>query len=395
MISWAKLGFRGAEDKNILIMHITGDGLPAVATKHSGGSLNNNMPGSADVRWERGLTDGVYTSWKHSSLSTSLQGQSFFKSGSTIETEDGFGCEELLCPKLEVSFCKDFNCCGVLLRDLHDLCRHYEEAHVRFEDENLLASNAQSLSNASLVGRPIQDGRVRVDAYESFGSDMDLDQEFAFDHLFQSLSESEKQGQNLVPLSISTRDFLLSSNMSTPTSSMPSTPTFDSSQEFLVVDMDDTETVVLNGSSLITEEWVKQQMMKKQRHQGVSLSDTESQGTIDSPGSNFVVVDKPYKCPVPGCDKAYKNQNGLKYHKLHGHCTASMVLQDTTVPLAFSGDGIPMGSKGNPVVENKPYKCELCNKRYKNLNGLKYHKAHSHRQISMAQVQREVLMQGW
>jgi transcription factor SFP1 len=24
---------------------------------------------------------------------------------------------------------------------------------------------------------------------------------------------------------------------------------------------------------------------------------------------------KPYRCPVIGCEKAYKNQNGLKYHK--------------------------------------------------------------------------------
>jgi transcription factor SFP1 len=24
---------------------------------------------------------------------------------------------------------------------------------------------------------------------------------------------------------------------------------------------------------------------------------------------------KPFRCPVIGCEKAYKNQNGLKYHK--------------------------------------------------------------------------------
>lgn len=363
-------------------------------------SLSTSMQSPMDVRRERSANDSVYASWKYGSLSTSLQGQSFLRSGgSTLESEDGFGCEELLCPKLEISFCKDFNCCGVLLRDLHDLCRHYEEAHVRVEDEGILVSGAHCLPGGALPcrpGRPGWDGKVRGEGYETYGLDMELDQEFAFDHLFQSLSDTEKQGQNVVPLSVSTRDFLLSSsNMSTPSSSMPSTPTFDSSQEFLVVDMEDTEGAVLNGTSLLAEEWVKQQMMKKQRQQGISLSDTESQGTIDSPGSNFVVVDKPYKCPVPGCDKAYKNQNGLKYHKLHGHCTSTMMLQDTIVPVAFSNEGVVVAPKGNPVVENKPYKCELCNKRYKNLNGLKYHKAHSHRQISMAQVQREVLMQGW
>lgn len=30
--------------------------------------------------------------------------------------------------------------------------------------------------------------------------------------------------------------------------------------------------------------------------------------------------EKPYRCIIPGCDKAYKNPNGLKYHNLHGHC---------------------------------------------------------------------------
>jgi transcription factor SFP1 len=29
------------------------------------------------------------------------------------------------------------------------------------------------------------------------------------------------------------------------------------------------------------------------------------------------------------------------------------------------------------MEKEKPYKCETCGKRYKNLNGLKYHKTHS------------------
>ena len=29
------------------------------------------------------------------------------------------------------------------------------------------------------------------------------------------------------------------------------------------------------------------------------------------------------------------------------------------------------------MEKEKPYKCDHCGKRYKNLNGLKYHKAHS------------------
>jgi transcription factor SFP1 len=29
------------------------------------------------------------------------------------------------------------------------------------------------------------------------------------------------------------------------------------------------------------------------------------------------------------------------------------------------------------MEKEKPYRCEVCGKRYKNLNGLKYHRAHS------------------
>jgi hypothetical protein len=30
-------------------------------------------------------------------------------------------------------------------------------------------------------------------------------------------------------------------------------------------------------------------------------------------------TDKPFACPVPGCKKRYKNINGIKYHAKHGH----------------------------------------------------------------------------
>lgn len=58
---------------------------------------------------------------------------------------------------LEASFCRDFACCGLILNDLHDLLQHYEECHVRLEDdENSLFDDesenswSPSLSFASL-----------------------------------------------------------------------------------------------------------------------------------------------------------------------------------------------------------------------------------------------------
>ncbi|KAK2787755.1 Transcriptional regulator of ribosomal biogenesis protein [Onygenales sp. PD_12] len=86
---------------------------------------------------------------------------------------------------------------------------------------------------------------------------------------------------------------------------------------------------------------------------------------------------KPFRCPVIGCEKAYKNQNGLKYHKSHGHNnqqlhdnadgTFSIVNPETCTPYP--------GTLG--MEKEKPFRCEVCGKRYKNLNGLKYHRSHS------------------
>ncbi|TLD26556.1 hypothetical protein PspLS_04404 [Pyricularia sp. CBS 133598] len=86
---------------------------------------------------------------------------------------------------------------------------------------------------------------------------------------------------------------------------------------------------------------------------------------------------KPYKCPVIGCEKAYKNQNGLKYHKTHGHATQQLHENgDGTFSIVNPETSAPYpGTMG--MEKEKPFKCEACGKRYKNLNGLKYHKAHS------------------
>lgn len=71
--------------------------------------------------------------------------------------------------------------------------------------------------------------------------------------------------------------------------------------------------------------------------------------------------EKPYRCEIRGCEKAYKNANGLKYHKAHGHCIEKLETE------------IERNAK-------RPYRCAigLCRKQYKNLNGLKYHIEHTH-----------------
>ncbi|KAF2785552.1 hypothetical protein K505DRAFT_261841, partial [Melanomma pulvis-pyrius CBS 109.77] len=103
---------------------------------------------------------------------------------------------------------------------------------------------------------------------------------------------------------------------------------------------------------------------------------------------------KPFRCPVIGCEKAYKNQNGLKYHKQacithliyyhiiltrqqHGHQNQQLKENDDgTFSIVDPLTSIPYpGTIG--MEKEKPYRCEVCGKRYKNLNGLKYHRAHA------------------
>lgn len=145
-------------------------------------------------------------------------------------------------------------------------------------------------------------------------------------------------------------------------------------------------------------------------HPSVTMQGTGApESHISRPGATLV-VDKPYKCPAPGCDKAYKQMNGLKYHRLHGHCNQNnMPIQPQTAAAAAaqtpnhsspqlvvprpspqgsvspSLPGSPTSTApssprlGNMPQPDKMYLCQVgaCGKRYKNLNGLRYHYLHS------------------
>ncbi|XP_034487690.1 juxtaposed with another zinc finger protein 1 isoform X2 [Drosophila innubila] len=69
-------------------------------------------------------------------------------------------------------------------------------------------------------------------------------------------------------------------------------------------------------------------------------------GSNGTPGN-----EKPFACPVPGCKKRYKNVNGIKYHSKNGHKKDGRV--------------------------RKGYKCH-CGKSYKTAQGLKNHALVTH-----------------
>lgn len=62
----------------------------------------------------------------------------------------------------------------------------------------------------------------------------------------------------------------------------------------------------------------------------------------------------------------------FRYHKTHGHQTQQLHENgDGTFSIVNPETSIPYS--GNEGMEReKPYKCDYCGKRYKNLNGLKY-----------------------
>ncbi|KAG2184007.1 hypothetical protein INT44_009018 [Umbelopsis vinacea] len=233
--------------------------------------------------------------------------------------------------ELEFDFCRDFACCGQTLGDLHDLLEHYEECHVRFEEEetvpmeltedasvdDVLVSDDLDLT---MVMPPLV-GMKRVNL---------SDKDESIPVCPSSISNIDGRGhkrQRSVPPE-SPRPHLTIETMNLPTSfSAVTTPTA-LGEDFLA-------------------------------HAGL----VDASSALASFSTQDANANKPFRCSVQGCDKAYKNPNGLKYHNLHGHHGNNE--SDTEKKL------------------QRPFECTIgsCNKRYKNLNGLKYHVEHSHLMI--------------
>ncbi|KAJ7034661.1 hypothetical protein C8F04DRAFT_1259617 [Mycena alexandri] len=150
-----------------------------------------------------------------------------------------------------------------------------------------------------------------------------------------------------------------------------------------------------------------------------------SGGATGSP--TILLPHKPFRCPKPNCSKSYKQANGLKYHITHGSCNygpakdleavrallerkranasvaqALSTAQNPTHGGALghdaaedseeggAGGGIGVGGGGmgeglsqaelNEVEARvRPFACGVgdCARRYKNMNGLRYHYQHS------------------
>ncbi|KAG0289917.1 hypothetical protein BGZ96_006604 [Linnemannia gamsii] len=356
---------------------------------------------------------------------------------------------------LEANYCKNFSCCGLTLGDLHALLQHYEEAHVRFEEDDFeddfedmlgftdddgwsthsdhstpsspqmessrsnsssttsqqakaaAAATVAALTAATLTQKPSlllankkSNGVSLSDIYSEDSTFMIPDEAVsAFPNsVFRSSSmltppapattaqaaivatPASSKKRDLAAFSssfdtqspISKKAATLSHSRASPLSTADiksegtTTGSSNSQEELMSTVTSYLEHAIQNGllpncgevgspSYLLAAE----ELLQK-REEIVSMM--ESIGRSGSSGA-----DKPYRCSVDGCDKAYKNPNGLKYHHQHGHCS---------VP----------GSNEDDKSNVKPYRCTFldCGKCYKNLNGLKYHIEHSHPNLAAA-----------
>ncbi|KAF8840113.1 hypothetical protein BDN67DRAFT_1003214 [Paxillus ammoniavirescens] len=116
--------------------------------------------------------------------------------------------------------------------------------------------------------------------------------------------------------------------------------------------------------------------------------------TLSRPASSLL-LSKPFRCPKANCNKSYKQANGLKYHMTHGSCNFAPPkdLEQVQALLASKRSAREAaGDDDNTITEGelrevereaerrlRPFACGVgdCQRRYKNMNGLRYHYQHS------------------
>ncbi|VDC00430.1 unnamed protein product [Peniophora sp. CBMAI 1063] len=125
-------------------------------------------------------------------------------------------------------------------------------------------------------------------------------------------------------------------------------------------------------------------------HQDASEASDASSATSVTPCSGSPLLSaKPFRCPKLHCNKSYMRSAGLKYHILQGSCSHGPTRDFQTVQalLAEKGvaeDGALSESDRHEVKREllrrlRPFECSVgnCTRRYKNMNGLRYHYRHS------------------
>ncbi|KZV83699.1 hypothetical protein EXIGLDRAFT_701137 [Exidia glandulosa HHB12029] len=235
---------------------------------------------------------------------------------------------------LSEDMCRNYTCCGLALNDLHALVEHFEEAHVVVVDPNACGPAAAfsaggfALPDDMELDEPTPSPTSSFSAFDNtsvlvrrsssaFGAP-------AFSPYPPREALRRMQSYSTDPAECAPPELLFS-----PSATPSPAPSRDASPEPHI-------TTIRRPSSLS------------------GASDSAAEASSDMPSSR----PKPFRCPKPGCNKSYKQANGLKYHVTHGQCNFA--------PKDPNSDDL------------KPYSCQGgCNKRFKNMSGLRYHYQHS------------------
>ncbi|KAJ7641428.1 hypothetical protein FB45DRAFT_1053939 [Roridomyces roridus] len=140
-----------------------------------------------------------------------------------------------------------------------------------------------------------------------------------------------------------------------------------------------------------------------------SSSVASSVSSTPTPAAPSILLPhKPFRCPKPNCSKSYKQANGLKYHMTHGSCNfgpakdveavrALLERKRATAAATVTEEEDDSSAAATPKEANtesaglsqaeinevearvRPFACGVgdCSRRYKNMNGLRYHYQHS------------------
>ncbi|KAF7290635.1 hypothetical protein MIND_01303700 [Mycena indigotica] len=159
-----------------------------------------------------------------------------------------------------------------------------------------------------------------------------------------------------------------------------------------------------------------------------SMAAALAAAAADVASASMLLPHKPFRCPKPHCSKSYKQANGLKYHMTHGQCSyapakdveavrallerkraqaaqassANNSEDDVSTPSTPAATPATTTSSSSPKSSSqanstantptlsqaelnevearmRPYACGVgdCARRYKNMNGLRYHYQHT------------------
>ncbi|THH29475.1 hypothetical protein EUX98_g4703, partial [Antrodiella citrinella] len=234
---------------------------------------------------------------------------------------------------IEQDFCSNFSCCGLALADMHQLLDHFEEAHVVVIGQDGRPIYPRSLSGCSpSPSPPTRKGVSRfVVSYPQPNPPLPDTALPGAMHI-HSRGSTPPNDDVLADFDPFETDVCMSdASTSTPPSSVFSSP--DPNVPVCLppalLTMPSSPTLQLLDWSMRTGEGSSDAVSgMKRKHGSVRGVSIEVNGrktkVVDSPTRKRDCREKMYKCPHPGCSKAYLNPNGLKYHLEKGTCTVDV-----------------------------------------------------------------------